>query len=88
MNQLIKHRKQIDRIDRSLIRLLAKRMINVREIGKIKHKQGIKPYNPKRWKQVLDSRMKLGRERGLNQSFIKKIYNLIHDYSLSIEKNV
>lgn len=73
-------------IDESIIRLLDQRVKYVKQIGNIKKELHLPAYDPSRWKQVLNSRIKIGLQYGLNQLFIRKIYNVIHKYSLSIEK--
>lgn len=80
-------RKQIDSIDEQLLHILAKRINTVREIGKLKKTHGIVPLDEKRWQEVLGSKLSKAKVLGLSKDFIKKLYDLIHEYSLEIERN-
>lgn len=80
-------RKQIDALDSELLHVLAKRIDIVREIGKYKKAQGIPPLDQKRWRAVLESQISKAELLNLSKDFIKKLYNLIHEYSLEIEAN-
>lgn len=79
-------RKQIDMIDKDLLISLAKRTNIVREIGHLKKEKGIAPLDEKRWQQVLEGKIAKAEDISLSKDFIKKIYNLIHKYSLEIER--
>ena len=87
-NKLNNHRKQIDKIDTSLINLLAKRMKVVQKIGQYKKTKNLPSLDAVRWQQVLNSRTKKAKLLGLNSEFIKKIYELIHNYALKVEKSL
>jgi chorismate mutase len=41
-----------------------------------------------RWQAVIDSRKEFAKELGLSPEFIEKIWNEIHDYSLSLEEKI
>ncbi|KKT48035.1 MAG: Chorismate mutase [Candidatus Gottesmanbacteria bacterium GW2011_GWA2_44_17] len=77
-NQLDDLRKQIDEIDKSIINLLAKRMETVKKIGQLKKKSNIPVLDKSRWKKVIKSK----------KGFVKKIYNIIHEEALKIEKSL
>ena len=87
-NKLNNLRKQIDKIDASLINLLAKRMKVVQKIGQYKKTKNISPLDAVRWQQVLNSRTKKAKLLGLMPGFVEKIYYLIHDYALKVEKSL
>lgn len=78
-------RKQIDALDEELLHILGKRFNIVREIGKYKKAKGIPPLDQKRWQTVLESQLSKAKLHNLSKDFIKKLYNLIHEYSLEIE---
>ncbi len=79
-------RKQIDNLDQDLLALFAKRTSIVRKIGKFKKIHGIPPLDEKRWQQVLEGKLVKAESLNLSKDFIKKIYTLIHKYSLRIER--
>jgi len=88
MEELEVLRQQIDDIDRKFLALLKQRMAFVKKIGFWKKQNNIVPLDKKRWQEVLRSKMLIGRRLGLNKPFIKKIYELIHQEALKIEKKL
>lgn len=76
--KLEKLRKQIDKIDSSIVILLAKRMEIVKKVGKLKKKNKLPPLDNKRWKEIIRTK----------KGFIKKIWEIIHDEALKIEGSV
>lgn len=79
-------RKQIDLLDDELLHILTKRLNIVRKIGKLKNTHGFKLLDEKRWQQVLQSKLAKAKSLNLPPEFIGKLYNLIHEQSLEIEK--
>ncbi len=77
-NQLEDLRKQIDGIDESIVSLLAKRMETVKKVGQLKKKSNIPVLDKSRWQKVIKSK----------KGFVKKIYNIIHEEALEIEKSL
>lgn len=71
-------RKQIDEIDESIVTLLAKRMERVKKIGQLKKKNNIPALDESRFKKVIKSK----------KGFVKKIWEIIHEEALKIEKNI
>ena len=88
MELLDKYRKQIDKIDKKIIDYLAKRYQVVKKVGVFKKKNGLKPFDKKRWQKVLQTRISFAEEKGLPKELIKKIYQTIHKFSLEIEKKI
>ena len=80
-------RKQIDALDEELLYILGKRINIIREIDKYKKANGIAPLDQKRWQAVLESQLSKAELHNLSEDFIKKLYGLIHEYSLEIEAN-
>ncbi len=78
-------RQQIDQIDKNLIHLIADRMEIVKKIGQYKKIQHLQALDQKRWNTVLKSRMEMAEQTGLDSGYIKKIYEIIHEYALKIE---
>ena len=76
--QLDDFRKQIDKIDNQIVDLLAKRMKVVKKVGQLKKKSNIPVLDKSRWQKVIKSK----------KGYIKKIYNIIHDHALEIEKSL
>ena len=87
-NQLDDFRKQIDEIDNLIVDLLAKRMKVVKKVGQFKKLKNLPPLDPTRWQQVLNSKMEKAKSLGLDREMVKKIYNIIHEEALKIEKSI
>jgi len=77
-NRLENLRKQIDKIDKSIISLLAERMKIVKEIGRIKKENNLPVFDKSRWQEVIKSK----------KGFIKKIWKIIHEEALKIENSI
>lgn len=85
IDNLKKHRQEIDKIDKLIVRLIADRIKVVKKIGRYKKKKNMPPLQPKRWQEVLDSKKELARQLGLGEKMIEEIYELIHKYCLKVE---
>lgn len=81
-------RKEIDAIDSEIVSLLAKRMDVVRHVGEIKKLEGSEVLVPDRWRKVLESKIEQAKKHGMSEEFIKDLYNLIHEYSLKVQKDL
>ncbi|MEM2974634.1 MAG: prephenate dehydratase [Candidatus Micrarchaeia archaeon] len=81
---LDKKRKQIDRIDEQIIKLLNRRAQIVIEIGKEKRKAGIPAYSPSRERQILDRLS--SRKMLLPRKGMEAIFREIISASRSIER--
>lgn len=84
-NTLDELRKQIDSIDNGLVSLLAKRMEVVRKIRIFKKQNNLRPLDPGRWTQVLETILKRAESLDVSPNMVKKIWNIIHEYALKIE---
>lgn len=87
-NKLENLRKQIDAIDKRVLTSLAKRMEIVRKIGGFKKDQRLPAFNKERWEQILKSNLKKGESLGLSKNFVQNLTNLIHKYSIEIQKKI
>jgi chorismate mutase len=89
MNKTLEElRIEINAVDDELVKILAKRLDIVREIGKFKKENNISPLDEKRWYEVLQRVLETAKKHNLSQNFIKKIYEEIHDVSLTIERKI
>ncbi|MGE9516809.1 MAG: chorismate mutase [Solitalea-like symbiont of Tyrophagus putrescentiae] len=84
--ELLKFRDQIDRLDTSLLKILAERVEVVKKVGEYKKLNSLPIYQPDRYKELIKRRQKLGSSIGLDEDFVGKLFNLIHDNSVSIQK--
>ena len=77
------HRKNIDKIDSKIMKLLEKRFESARKIGEYKKKTGIKLVDKKRENEILQDRIKNSR---LSKDFTKKLFSVIIKESKKVQK--
>lgn len=75
-------RAQIDSVDEQLLSLLGTRMDLSREIGRYKREHGIAIVQPGRWEALLGRMIREGRDRGLPESFVRDLFEVIHAESV------
>lgn len=85
---LEQYREKIDSIDNQLIELLSQRMNIIKHIGKYKRDKNISIFQLRRWEQILKTRNLLGKELGLSEEFIKKILQIVHKESISLQSEI
>ncbi|UXD22826.1 hypothetical protein IPA_08605 [Ignicoccus pacificus DSM 13166] len=76
-------RKELDKVDRELLSLIAKRMKIVKDITEIKRKYGIPVFDKAREEQVLKTREIWGLEEGIDWRFVEEVFKLILQQSRS-----
>lgn len=81
-------RKDIDSIDARLLELLAQRMTHAMTIGTYKKERDLPVVQGNRWEVILQEAMAQGTEKGLDSSFVEKIWNAIHDESVRIQEKM
>jgi len=84
-NKLNNCRKEIDRIDRKIFKLLMNRFILVKKIGKYKKANGIKIFNKKREKYILDEIKSSSRKHGTDEKYTENIFRSIIKNSRKIQ---
>lgn len=86
--KILKLRKILDSLDAQIIHLLKKRFETIKDIGLIKQNENIDIMQPERIMEIIHTRRKLASEFGISPSLIEKIYHLIIEESISLEKNL
>ncbi|MFI5150449.1 MAG: chorismate mutase [Bacteroidia bacterium] len=81
-DRLQQFRIMIDEIDEQLVRTLAQRMDVVEQIGIYKRDNKVTVFQLERWLSILRSRVSSGISHGLEESFIKELYELLHKESI------
>jgi chorismate mutase len=76
-------RKQIDKLDDQLLDLLKDRMNISEAIGKYKHENNITILQTRRYDEIMNNRRERGNQRGLDDEFITRIFESIHEESIS-----
>jgi chorismate mutase len=81
-------RKNIDRVDEVLVRLLNERARCACEIGRLKKDLGVEIYQPDREKQVLDHVRGVAAEGPLGPDAIARLFERIIDEARRLERRV
>jgi chorismate mutase len=79
-------RADIDTIDQKLLDFISERVELARQIGKLKREQGIELLDQDRRQEVLEKWTKTLEKAGISEGDSGKIYTLIHDLSIIIER--
>lgn len=86
--EVAEQRARIDTIDENLVRLLASRMEVSREIGRLKKENNVAVLQLDRWEGVLDAAIRSGQTLGMDQEFVKDIFNAIHAASIAEQNKI
>ena len=57
----------------------------VDKIGDIKRKNHITIFQLKRWKNILETRLKAGKELGISEEFLYKLLDMVHRESIRVQ---
>lgn len=87
MDTLEQFRQQIDSIDHQLIELLAQRCDISRKIGEYKQEHNLSIFQLRRWENIIQSRMKHGRELHLPEEHLMKMLQIIHKMSIQLQSH-
>lgn len=81
-------RRDIDRVDEVLVRLLNERARCVCEVGRLKKEQGLEVYQPDREKEVLTHVRNVAAEGPLGSEAIGRLFERIIDEARRLERRV
>ena len=87
-HQLNDFRDQIDRLDNELLHMLKMRQDVVAKIAQAKIEQSVTALQKSRFDQLMKQRIDAGLKLGLNQDFIKEIFDSIHEQSVQTQTNL
>lgn len=87
-DELKKLREQIDSIDDEIVHLLSRRMDLVKEVGKLKKEHNVEPLDVKRLEELMHAKKQRAKLLGISQTFVAKLYKIIHDHSVKTQKKV
>ena len=74
--------------DNDILEILSKRMIISNKIGKPKKKQNVAVLQSKRWNEILGKMILEGKEKGLSEDFVLKIFKAIHQESINHQEKI
>jgi chorismate mutase len=81
-------RRAVDEVDDQIIAALAQRMAIVSAMGELKRKHQVSTLQPTRWQEILDSRTEDAQKRGLRDTFVSQVYQLIHEEAIQIQEEI
>ena len=87
-NQLEKLRFDVDHIDQELLTILTRRMNKIEEIGRYKKANNITVLQIDRLRQMMISRLKSGKELGIDNKFVLGLLQLVHKESIHIQTQI
>ena len=87
-NRLDMLRNRIDAIDSELLELLSSRVAIVKEIGTYKKQNNVTALQINRWAQLMENRVKVGTGLNLDETFIKILFQLIHEDSVRMQTEI
>ena len=74
-------------VDKSIIKLLAKRLEIVREIWAVKKEACVDVIDKDRYIKMLKERKRVGRNYGLEDTLIQRLFEAIHGYLIDRKEN-
>ncbi|HKI89421.1 MAG TPA: chorismate mutase [Draconibacterium sp.] len=87
-NQLDVLRNRIDALDSELLEILASRIEIVKQIGQYKKENNVTALQINRWTQLMESRVDLGKKLDINDTFVKILFQLIHEDSVRMQTEI
>jgi len=87
-NRLDMLRNRIDAIDTELLEMLSSRVEIVKQIGRYKKENNVTALQINRWSQLMENRVNLGKKLELNETFVKILFQLIHEDSVRMQTEI
>lgn len=81
-NKLEEMRTEIDKLDGELLQILARRLEIIDEIGAYKKENHITILQMKRWAGIIQDRIAIGTNLGMDEGFLKHLLELIHNETI------
>jgi len=81
-------RNRIDSIDAELLETLSSRVEIVKQIGRYKKENNVTALQINRWAQLMEDRVNLGKKLQLNDTFVKILFQLIHEDSVRMQTEI
>lgn len=76
-------RQIMDGVDAEIIDLIARRMELSEKMGQLKKEYNMPAYQPERWDDIIKTRGLRAEQLGISKEFIIKLYEKIHNHSIS-----
>lgn len=75
-------REEVDGLDNQLLDVLSTRMDVVRKMGEIKAARNVSTYQPGRWQEIVDDRVRKGIGLDLSEDFVLQLMQSIHEEAI------
>lgn len=82
ISELDSLRQKVDLVDAQILELMADRFQIIKQIGEYKREQNLAVYQPNRWQDVMESRIRAGVKKGMTEKFMKSFLFAIHEESV------
>ena len=87
MSELDSFRQKVNLVDAQLIKLMADRFQIIKQIGEYKREQNLAIYQPNRWQDVMESRIRAGVNKGMTEKFMKSLLFAIYEESVKSRRH-
>ena len=84
-HELEDYRKKIDFYDANIIYALEERLKISKKIGQFKKEHHMKTFQADRWSSLLNNIISFGKEHGLDEEYVKDIWDIIHEKSIEVQ---
>ncbi len=81
-------RAEIDHIDRQLIEVVCKRIEVCKKIGTYKLQHNLTIYQPKRWREISESRPLWAESLSLDPAWTRQLFTLVHTLSIEVQEKI
>lgn len=81
-------RDQLDNLDNETLEIFGRRAKISRKIGEYKKENNITILQVKRWDQLLGDRLERARRDGLEEQFVKDLFDVVHKYSIEMQNKI
>lgn len=81
-------REQIDLLDDEIMNKFSERMKISEKIGEYKKENNVTILQVKRWEEIIQTRVELGKAMGLSEEFMTELLKLIHHESIQVQTKV
>ena len=84
-SELDECRERIDFHDTNIIYSLEQRLKLSKKIGEFKKEHHMKTFQAERWNNLLNNIIELGKKHGLDEEYVRSIWEIIHEKSIEVQ---
>ena len=83
---ILEIRREFEELDQQLLELLAERVRLSKSMATLKKESGLAIVQPEVWRLQIQHRLEENETLGVDEGFVRKIFGLIHEESVRIQK--